>query len=342
MKRTLLTTFAVVLTLGGFAAWPAAAGSTRIEWLNTNPQGGPPGDQVLEPSAVTGFAEEIVTSTGAAAQSGAAPSFRNGTGYARITARTAAVIVAVSGPASIANGWAVSQGQTRLIPVAAGARLSLLEDPTAASTPSVSCVNCATASAQTTGNGSLATIATNTTGAATAANQTTAISSLSTIATNQTVVQATAGSDASKALAVQGVTGGKSLAVKIDQTSSGSNNTVVMGVTAVGVSAVQLTDTATSAVASSVSKGAPSNVYSWHGVAGASAGFFQVFNATSAPADGAVTPLECYPVAANGGVVVSNGPIAVNFSTGFTLVFSTTGCFTKTASATAFMSYRAK
>lgn len=81
----------------------------------------------------------------------------------------------------------------------------------------------ATAQRQDTGNTSLGTIATNTTGAATAANQTTANGSLSTIATNttgaslatnQTAIQATPGSDATKAVAVQGVTGGK--AVKVD------------------------------------------------------------------------------------------------------------------------------
>ena len=57
---------------------------------------------------------------------------------------------------------------------------------------------------------------------------------------------------------------------------------------------------ATSAVASNlVVKTAAGNLYGWRVTAGASAGFVLLFNATSAPADGAVTPLDCIPVAAN-------------------------------------------
>jgi len=69
---------------------------------------------------------------------------------------------------------------------------------------------------------------------------------------------------------------------------------------------------------------------------GGAAGFLMVFDATSAPADGAVTPRICRVVAANSSLeVVFNAP--VNFGTGITAVFSTTGCFVKTSSATAFI-----
>lgn len=70
-------------------------------------------------------------------------------------------------------------------------------------------------------------------------------------------------------------------------------------------------------------------------------GFFMLFNATAAPGDGAVTPVKCYPY-------VANTPFGAGFypplflSTGITVVFSTTGCFSKTASATAFISGDAK
>src|SRR5690348_3641678 len=40
---------------------------------------------------------------------------------------------------------------------------------------------------------------------------------------------------------------------------------------------------------------------------GAAAGFLMTFNATSAPADGAVTPVECLPVAANSFVALDYG-----------------------------------
>jgi hypothetical protein len=82
-------------------------------------------------------------------------------------------------------------------------------------------------------------------------------------------------------------------------------------------------------------KASAGNLYRASVTAGASAGFLMVFNATTAPADGAVTPLVCRPVAANGQVEANFAGLPARFSTGITAVFSTTGCFTKTASATA-------
>lgn len=69
-------------------------------------------------------------------------------------------------------------------------------------------------------------------------------------------------------------------------------------------------------------------------------GYVLVFDAASAPVDGAVTPVKCYQVGAGTtGVSFPNPPL--KFSTGIVLVMSTTGCFTKTASATAFFSAEA-
>jgi hypothetical protein len=94
-----------------------------------------------------------------------------------------------------------------------------------------------------------------------------------------------------------------------------------------------------SAAANLVLKAGAGNLYSFQVTSGASAGFVLVFDATSAPADGAVTPKKCYQLAANGTLGASwiPGP-PLNFATGITVSFSTTGCFTKTASATAFIS----
>jgi hypothetical protein len=82
---------------------------------------------------------------------------------------------------------------------------------------------------------------------------------------------------------------------------------------------------------------ASANLYSAQLTTGGSAGYLMVFNATTAPADGAVTPALCLYAAANTSLPL-NFAFPVPFSTGITFVFSTTGCFTKTASATAFFS----
>jgi hypothetical protein len=64
-----------------------------------------------------------------------------------------------------------------------------------------------------------------------------------------------------------------------------------------------------------------------------------IFNATSAPGDGAVTPAKCYALASGTTSYSAAWDIApLYFSTGITIVVSTTGCFTKTASAHAFIS----
>ena len=93
----------------------------------------------------------------------------------------------------------------------------------------------------------------------------------------------------------------------------------------------------TTAESSHILKGSAGNLYSVYVTTGATLGYLMAFNATSAPADGAVTPVDCIPVAANSTAsLASNGAPPTAFSIGITVVFSSTGCFTKTASATAF------
>jgi len=73
--------------------------------------------------------------------------------------------------------------------------------------------------------------------------------------------------------------------------------------------------------------------YGFNVNSGASAVWVMVFDATSAPSDGASqTPVKLYQVAANS--TLSVGYEGLRFNTGMTLVCSTTGPFTKTASAT--------
>ncbi len=64
----------------------------------------------------------------------------------------------------------------------------------------------------------------------------------------------------------------------------------------------------------------------------ATGGFLAVLNATSAPVDGAITPLECVPLPANGAASINynSGPPAT-YSTGITAVITSAAtCFTKT------------
>jgi hypothetical protein len=86
-----------------------------------------------------------------------------------------------------------------------------------------------------------------------------------------------------------------------------------------------------------VFKASAGNLYSAYVTTGGTAGFLLIFNTTTAPADGAVTPIHCVQAPANTTVGVSfSGMPPESFSTGISAAFSTTGCFTKTVSATAF------
>lgn len=88
---------------------------------------------------------------------------------------------------------------------------------------------------------------------------------------------------------------------------------------------------------SHVLKASAGNFYSMTTTTGGTAGFVMTFNLTAPPADGAVTPVECVSVAANSTVAINYNPgPPTAYATGITAVFSSTGCFTKTISNTAF------
>ena len=99
-----------------------------------------------------------------------------------------------------------------------------------------------------------------------------------------------------------------------------------------------------SAASSLVIKASAGNLYSAYAVCTAAC-WLMVFNATSAPADGATTAgtasgnlQDCVPIAAGGtgGVSYGSGP-AEAFSAGITAVISSTACATKTAATTGFI-----
>lgn len=86
-----------------------------------------------------------------------------------------------------------------------------------------------------------------------------------------------------------------------------------------------------------VFKASAGSLYSAYVTSGATAGFLMIFNSATAPGDGAVTPIHCVQVPANTtqSVNFNPGPPEV-YATGISAAFSSTGCFTKTVSATAF------
>jgi len=94
-------------------------------------------------------------------------------------------------------------------------------------------------------------------------------------------------------------------------------------------------------VAGSVATGSlalpPAYLQSVNVTSGASAGYVMVFDATTVPADGTVAPARCVPLAANTGIELNWRASPIRFVNGVVVVFSTTGCFTKTISATAFI-----
>lgn len=88
---------------------------------------------------------------------------------------------------------------------------------------------------------------------------------------------------------------------------------------------------------------APCHIRSFYvTVATAVSGFVMTFDAVSAPSNGAVTPRECIYMAGPNTMAVDFGDTTEPYVTGLTAVFSTTGCFTQTLSATAFFKARAQ
>ncbi len=115
--------------------------------------------------------------------------------------------------------------------------------------------------------------------------------------------------------------------------SNGAYSVVTPGSAAANALTRQFTTTAS---ASLVVKASAGNLYGYSITSGASAGYLMIFDATTAPADGTVTPKIVRVIAANT-TIETDRDISIRFTTGITMVFSTTGPFTKTASATAFL-----
>lgn len=104
-----------------------------------------------------------------------------------------------------------------------------------------------------------------------------------------------------------------------------------------GAQSVSKTSVGVAVSAGRVLRVGTTNLAGLNVVSGASAGYVMLFDAAAVPADGAVVPLRCMPIAANTGLDLNFRGSPLRFDVGAVIVFSTTGCFTKTGSATAFL-----
>lgn len=89
-----------------------------------------------------------------------------------------------------------------------------------------------------------------------------------------------------------------------------------------------------------VVKAVPANLWSFEvSNATAAAWWILIFDAITAPVDGAVVPVKCYAMpAGTTNFSASFSPMPIQFRIGVVISNSTTGCFTKTASVQAFIS----
>jgi hypothetical protein len=103
------------------------------------------------------------------------------------------------------------------------------------------------------------------------------------------------------------------------------------------VAGTALTPVVSAAAESShVLKASAGNLLSLTVSSSLSGGWLMIFDATSAPADGTVTPKYVWQISGQSASVAWPNPAA--FATGIVVVFSSTGPFTKTTSSTAFFS----
>lgn len=95
-------------------------------------------------------------------------------------------------------------------------------------------------------------------------------------------------------------------------------------------------------VAAATYAGPSSYVSGINVTSGASAGYVLIYDAVAPPANGTVSPARCVPLAANTGIELNWRATPIWFRNGVAVVFSTTGCFTQTSSATAFIAVDAR
>lgn len=155
-----------------------------------------------------------------------------------------------------------------------------------------------------------------------------------------TVNQGTAGS-ASSAWYVQPGTGAI-FPIAGNTTPTIANGNGVVSAPSSEASAGLSTGASSTLASNLVVKGSAGNLYSFNVSADSTlsgaAWWLMIFNATTLPADGTVTPAKCYAFPPGTTSYSAAFSVPVAFSAGIVLGVSTTGCFTKTASVHAFLS----
>lgn len=147
----------------------------------------------------------------------------------------------------------------------------------------------------------------------------------------------TAGTANAGVLTIQGIASMTPVQVTLPTTPLiASGNGVIAAPTSVSTGATTRSS-GTAAASSQVLKASAGNLYDLKVTIGATSGYLLLFDATSLPSNGAVTPVFCERVNSDGtaGGASFAWPMPFPFATGITAGFSTTGCFTLTASATA-------
>lgn len=135
--------------------------------------------------------------------------------------------------------------------------------------------------------------------------------------------------------------GGGTSPVVICPIGSGTSFACPMPVTAVTTSSGTTHVQTSALVANLVVKASPGNLYDFEvaadAILSAAAWWVMIYDATSAPSDGSVTPAKCYAMPAGATTITGAFPAPTAFTSGITIGVSTTGCFSKTASTHAFI-----
>ena len=147
----------------------------------------------------------------------------------------------------------------------------------------------------------------------------------------------TAGNPVGGVVSVQGVSGGTGIPVTANQGTPNAGGANAWPVTQQAGAGGGATHAQSAALAANLTlKSGAGNLYSFEVAADSTlagaAWWVMIYDATSAPADGAITPAKCYSLPSGATTMTGAFPTPVAFATGITIGVSTNGCYTKAQS----------